>query len=236
MAYMHLVSAHLGQNYLAQMFSATYKCFNMTKLVRIVIKSCSHCQVYEHKGFKYVQPGRLPRASRPFERCYMDIVKIPPGKLQKRTYQYVLGILDDFSGFLTLLPLENQTTSTVLKGLRRLWSQQPVPDVVITDNATYFKTFKFKEPLMNLGVKKVLTTSPNHSTSNSRVERSFKTLRRILFLNLQRSKGKVIGIYFMTHWLSSTAHHHGSWLNSPMEKYHHQEWSYSILNLVMTIF
>ena len=98
LAYMHLVSAHLGQNYLAQMFSATYRCFNLSKMVRIVVKSCTHCQVYEHKGFKYVKPGRLPRASRPSERCYIDILKIPPGKLNKKTYQYVLGILDDFSG------------------------------------------------------------------------------------------------------------------------------------------
>ena len=184
LAYMHLVSAHLGQNYLAQYFAATYRCFNMTKLVRIVVKSCSHCSIYEHKGVKYVKPGRLPRASRPSERCYMDILQIPPGKLHNKTFKYILGLIDDFSGFLTLIPLKDQTTKTVLHELGKLWSTVPPPSVIITDNAKYFLTPKFKEPLLGLGVKKVLTTSPNHSTSNSRIERAFKTVRRILFLNL----------------------------------------------------
>ena len=184
LAYMHLVSAHLGQNYLAQYFASTYRCFNMTKLVRIVVKSCSHCSIYEHKGIKYVKPGRLPRATRPSERCYMDILQIPPGKLHNKTFKYVLGLIDDFSGFLTLIPLKDQTTKTVLHELGKLWSTVPPPTVVITDNAKYFLTPKFKEPLLGLGIKKVLTTSPNHSTSNSRIERAFKTVRRILFLNL----------------------------------------------------
>ena len=39
-----------------------------------------------------------------------------------------------------------------------------------------------------MGVQRVLTTSPNHSTSNSRIERAFKTVRRILFLNLSTFK------------------------------------------------
>ena len=188
LAYMHLVSAHIGQNYLAQMFSATYRCFNLTKMVKIISKSCSHCMIYEHKNIKYTSPGRLPRASRPSERVYMDILQIPPGKLSNTTYKYVLGILDDFSGFLNLIPLKDQTTNTVLKELSKLWSTLPTPNVVITDNASNFKTLKFKEPLLNLGVQKVLTTSPNHSTSNSRIERAFKTVRRILFLNLSTFK------------------------------------------------
>ena len=184
MSYMHLVSAHIGQNFLAQMFSATYRCFQMTKLVKICLKSCSHCQIYEHKGFKYVRPGRLPRATRPAERCYMDILKIPPGKLDNKTYTYVLGLLDDFSGFLTLIPLKNQQTESILTELGKHWSTHPPPSVILTDNATYFVTPKFREKCMSLGVGKILTTSPNHSTSNSRIERSFKTVRRILFLNL----------------------------------------------------
>ena len=188
LAYMHLVSAHLGQNYLAQMFSATYRCFNLSKMVRIIVKSCTHCQVYEHKGFKYTKPGRLPRATMPSERAYMDILKIPPGKFQNKTYSYVLGILDDFSGFLNLIPLKDQTTNTVLAELGKLWASGPAPSVIITDNASNFKSLKFKEPLLNYGVKKVLTTSPNHSTSNSRIERAFKTVRRILFLNLSTFK------------------------------------------------
>ena len=188
LAYLHLVSAHIGQNYLAQMFSATYKCFNLTKMVKIIGKTCSHCQIYEHKNMKFTKPGRLPRASRPSERVYMDILTIPPGKLQNKTYKHILGILDDFSGFLNLIPLKDQTTNTVLKELSKLWSTLPTPSVVITDNASNFKTFKFREPLMNMGVQKVLTTSPNHSTSNSRIERAFKTVRRILFLNLSTFK------------------------------------------------
>ena len=132
--------------------------------------------------------GRLPIPSRPTDTYFMDVCQLRPAMIGRTRYSKILGLIDHYSSFLVILPIKDETVKTILEQLSKLFSIFPVCRNLVTDNAKVFCSEKYRLPLLNMGITHVTTVSPNSSTSNALIERSFRMTRAILRLNLTTFK------------------------------------------------
>ena len=103
-------------------------------------------------------------------------------KLHGRTFQYILTIQDIFSRCIWLRPLTGKGSKQVAKELEELYSEVGPPKVLQCDNGGEFK--KAVGHLCRKLEVKIIRSSPYHPQSQSKVERSHRTLRKKMMYDL----------------------------------------------------
>lgn len=179
----HQNLGHIGRDKLK---SVIEKCGYNASWSKIsdVIQNCMQC--CERKG-----PGKLERmhlhytASRPFEKIAMDVAG--PLPLTRSGKRYILSIIDVFSRNISLIPLANIETSTVIFAFQKYWlSHYGLPDCVITDGGTNFTSDEFEKYFKRLSVTHHVT-SPYHPQSNGLIERYFLTAKDMIYCTSKQS-------------------------------------------------
>ena len=112
----------------------------------------------------------------PVSYTHLDVYKRQGGR---RQYTFIVIIFDHYSKFIKLYSINQATTNKVLN----IVTQQYIPDLgvpksIITDHGTQFRGRKWKETLMDLGVR-TYKTSVYHPNSNP-AERVLREVGRIL--------------------------------------------------------
>lgn len=76
-----------------------------------------------------------------FERIQIDLIDMRREKVRvdEREYRYILSVIDVFSRYVFLKPLERKTSKLVAKELKKIFSEQGYPKVVQTDKDSEFK-------------------------------------------------------------------------------------------------
>src|SRR5687768_11830115 len=88
-------------------------------------------------------------------------------------YRYILCIMDRFSHYITLAPLKTQTTKETMMAFKEYWIDKfGVPEILLTDNGTNFRSELAAYANQLLGVKQSFTTQSNGM--NERVHRFIK--------------------------------------------------------------
>uniref|UniRef100_A0A0K0FXC2 Integrase catalytic domain-containing protein n=1 Tax=Strongyloides venezuelensis TaxID=75913 RepID=A0A0K0FXC2_STRVS len=99
--------------------------------------------------------------------------KISPAS---NTYCYVLGIINCFSRFVTLIPLKRYDYSSVSKALfHQYFYIHGLPSQVYVDGGGNFKNKKLKKMMVDMKVN-LTNTIPYYSKSNTIIERMFKQM------------------------------------------------------------
>ena len=128
LSFLHLVWSHAGKNSLLDLYKASFYSYNATKYAGTCVRACFHCQMYNsHTGRPNCPPNRHIRANSPNELAYLDIVSIDSGIYKGKKYTDLLAIMDSFSHYCSVLPIENQKTSTIVSALKNHWYSFPVP-------------------------------------------------------------------------------------------------------------
>ena len=118
----------------------------------------------------------------------MDLIDMKNMQVEYKgkTYRYILSLMDLFSRFHWLAPLERKKSSLVKKELQRIYSVHGKPERLQSDNGR-----EFKKEVKSYCVKnkiKMIKCRPYHPQSQGKVERSHRVLRRKIYYDLMKQK------------------------------------------------
>lgn len=130
--------------------------------------------------------GQMVETERPFQRLYVDL--IGPFPRTKHGHIGILIILDHFSKFTFIIPLKKFISKPIVNYLRNdIFNCYGVPEIVVTDNGSQFKSREFEQFLSKYGVSHQCTAvhSPQ-SNASERVNRSINEALRSYIRDDQR--------------------------------------------------
>lgn len=105
----------------------------------------------------------------------MDMGKRGTCKLHGVTYRYVLSVIDVFSRFIWLRPIDKKFSKTIAKELQSIYLEHGYPRVIQCDQGPEFKG-AVKKLCRRLKIK-IICSRPYHPQSQGKVERSHRSLR-----------------------------------------------------------
>jgi len=104
---------HLGPSKTYQMLHQQYQQFSMYRTVKRIIKTCDLCQKAKCSNQRARGPMQSILPTKPLKIVSFNLMgPLPRGQGGSR---YILTILDIFSKYIQLYPLEKATTETILK-------------------------------------------------------------------------------------------------------------------------
>ena len=162
--------------------------YGMTGDVRNDVKSCNVCNVNTKANIKAKGPLGQFHASAPLEKIHVDIL----GPLQKRRQdnKYILVIVDQFTKWIEIVPLPNQSAHSVAKAtLDNFISRMGCPIQIHTDQGTNFVGNLFTDLCKLLEIVKTRTT-PYRPCSNGQVERYNRTILQTVRCYLKGKQSK----------------------------------------------
>lgn len=161
--------------------------------VRNYVRDCETCKQTKHPNYiTKPEMGKLVLPSRPFQRLYVDI--LGPYPRSKNGFIGIFIVLDHLTKYHWLCPLKKFTSAPIQEFLlKHIFHAFGVPEQVISDNGSQFKSNEFNSFLTKFGIKHVYTAlySPQANASE-RVNRSIiasiraylKTDQRLWDVNL----------------------------------------------------
>lgn len=139
------------------------------KELEIMIKNCDQCQEFRHN------PPRAPiqhweSPGGPWIRLYIDFA----GPFQEQTF-----LIDAYSKWTEVCRVPSTSSSNVIRELRRLFASFGVPETIVSDNDTSFKS-EMMEKFYKLNGIKFIFIAPYHPSSNGQAERAVQTTKQSL--------------------------------------------------------
>lgn len=156
--------------------------------VKRYIGECNICKTTKLPTMSLKPPmGQMVETERPFQRLYLDL--IGPFPRSRKGNIGILIVLDHFTKFTFLKPLRKFISNPIVTYLRdEVFNCYGVPEVIVTDNGTQFRSKEFELLLNNFGIKHQLTAvySPQ-SNASERVNRSINAALRSYVRDDQKS-------------------------------------------------
>ena len=182
----HETLAHIGVKKTLHFLHEKYYWYNMDFDVRLFIASCKSCAERKSVPIKKHSRNSLSGAY-PFEKVSVDITgPLPTGAHGEK---YILGIIDNFSKYPSLIPLKNATAKEVAQAIYKNWiTVFGVPKIIHTDRGTEFENQLITDLCKLLGVRKS-RSSPYYPQGDGMIERLFRTVKDMTYATA-KSKGK----------------------------------------------
>ena len=134
------------------------------------VKCCHPCQlVAQPPRPEPMHPTKLPKE--PWTELAIDICGPFP------TGEYIVVLTDYYSRCPEAKILKNVTSATILKWLNSIFAQHGYPQVLKSDNASYFTSTLFKATLQSWGVQHH-TVTENWPQANGQVERFNEVIKK----------------------------------------------------------
>ncbi|UYV64474.1 hypothetical protein LAZ67_3000868, partial [Cordylochernes scorpioides] len=137
-------------------------------------KGCINCQKSKITRHTKTEYGEFGKPDERFGTVHIDLIgPLPP--LEGKTY--CLTLIDSFTNWVEVLPLEDIKADTIIKSFYKEWiSRYGAPCHLITDRGMQFMSQKLKEFAKMCGIQLKHTTS-YHPQSNGKIERFHRTLK-----------------------------------------------------------
>ncbi|KRX13745.1 Transposon Ty3-I Gag-Pol polyprotein [Trichinella nelsoni] len=132
---------------------------------------CAECQETRHEPAKNVMDA-WPEATEPWTRIHADFFGPIGGKI-------FLLVVDAFSKWLEVRIVPSTSSVAAIEVFRELFATHGLPDCLVTDNGTAFKSAEFLAFMQSNGIKHV-TTAPFHPSSNGLAERAVQSTKEAL--------------------------------------------------------
>nr|VZH99577.1 unnamed protein product [Spirometra erinaceieuropaei] len=136
-----------------------------------LVRRCSRCQ----QAAK-MPPRPLPVPWEPPERPWSCVHIDFAGPLNGVSY---LILVDAYSKWPEIAPLNPATASSTIAFLRRIFSQHGLPEVLVSDNGSQFTSSSFEDFCRQHNIQH-LRSPPYHPQSNGQAERFVDTFKRAL--------------------------------------------------------
>ena len=142
----------------------------ISKEIKTKVESCQFCQ--ENQPSQRKEPlmtTDLP--DRPWQKVSTDLFELAGQKY--------LVVMDYYSRFIEILSLVETTSQVVIQKLKSVFARWGIPEELISDNGTQFKSLQFDEFKAKYGFKHT-TSSPYHPQANGTAESGVRIAKRIL--------------------------------------------------------
>ena len=132
---------------------------NMKREIEEYVRKCKSCQTNKTLGSHRKVPMEITTtASKPFEKCSLDIVGPLPET--QNGNKYVLTFQDELSKFLVATPIPRQDAETVAREfVSQVILRMGAPAKILTDQGSNFLSETFKNVCKMLKIKKLQTTA-----------------------------------------------------------------------------
>ena len=141
---------------------------NIDEEVEMYVKKCSPCQQNRPR-----EPESLLFAwntpSEPWSRIHVDYAGPFEGK-------YWLVVIDAFSKWLEIKPMQVSTAAVTIKALREIFCRFGLPRVIVSDNGPQFIASEFKDFCTSNNITHIRAT-PYHPKTNGLAERAVRTFK-----------------------------------------------------------
>lgn len=176
--HMSPIGGHQGYHRTVKRIKEKYFWKNMLKDISNMIKTCELCQKHKASKLTKLPMAITSRASKPFEKIFLDIVE--PITPSYNNNQYILTLQDDLTTFSAAIPLENTVAKTIAEALvTKFICHYGVPKTILTDQGSNFVGSVFKNICKFFKIEKLQTTA-FHPQTNGALERSHRTLTEYL--------------------------------------------------------
>lgn len=167
------IASHGGMAKTLELLRRTFFWPGMARDVRDYIRNCEICKTTKAPNVVLKPPmGNLVETSRPFQRLYIDL--LGPYPRSKAGNIGLLIVLDHMSKFHWIFPLRKFTSSSIQDNLlKQIFHVYGVPEYIVSDNGSQFRSNELNAFLTSLGIKHTYTAlySPQ-SNASERVNRS----------------------------------------------------------------
>ena len=183
----HESLAHVGLTRTMNILSDQFYWMNMGLDVKLGLASCKHCAKRKTANIRKHKMEHLWGNS-PFEKVSIDIA----GPLQagNNGERYILGIIDNYSRYVSLIPLRYATANEVAKALLKYWiAIFGTPESIHSDRGTVFENKLIQDLCHILKMKKTKST-PYYPQGNGVIERLFRTVKDMVFATVESSGQK----------------------------------------------
>ena len=151
---------------------------DMIKDVKLTVKTCPKCQIFRNKPYPREETIPTP-AEAPFVRVGLDLVG--PLYVTKRSNQYIIVLVDYFTGWVEASPLKNIQSSDVISFLLDVFCRHGIPEILICDRGPQFISSQTKGFLDIYNVY-IQPSAGYHPETNGKVENRNKEISKYLRL------------------------------------------------------
>ena len=176
--YLHTVIGHAGQNRMMTMANRHVWSKNLNGLATFVVNSCADC--IRAKPAKTSRPVPAPPRhfdNEPWTKVYIDLWDA--GRCDRKGKRFLLGITDELTSYVDAVVLPSKHEAKVAEGLLQLIFRHGIFRAhIVSDNGREWSSIwaKVTESLKIRHIR----SSPYHSRSNGKIERSFRNLNVLL--------------------------------------------------------
>ena len=172
------LAGHPAENNLTERVRRKFEWFQLARDCRDHTATCHACAVSKH-GRRQRAPLRQYHAGVRFEKVHLDVL----GPFSPPTEQgniYILIMTDQFSKWIEVAALKDQTSETVSQAFIDCWlSRWGSPLEVLTDQGSNFMAETFAQVLQAYGVHQLRTVA-YHANANGQAERYCGRVAQIL--------------------------------------------------------
>lgn len=143
--------------------------------VRNYVKECEVCN--RSKQAQRIYHGEIVdyQCDKPMSKLYVDVAGSFPRS--KNGNNMLLVIVDDFTKYVWLVPLRDARASSIVKAIEtQVFKHVGTPEMLVTDNASYFRGNEFKNFCFKYGIKLHRIVAYNAKSNKS--ERYIKTVKQ----------------------------------------------------------
>ena len=143
----------------------------MDREIEYISSACKECAQQRNDPAAHpLRPWPLP--SGPWRRLHIDHA----GPFQGQLY---LIVVDAYSKWLEVKPVANTSSATTIRTLQSIFSTHGLPKVLVSDNASGFKSEEFSKFLRKNGIEMV-NSPPYHPKSNGLAERAVQHFKKAM--------------------------------------------------------
>ena len=174
----HKNHCHIGVQKTLKLLKERFYWPRMEETINLIIGACKECLLTKMPPPRDKAPLQSTQTGEPFERISIDLSG--PFPITASGHRYILGVIDNFSKFCSLIPLKNAEAKTVCHALYSQWiTVFGAPVEIKSDNGSSFRN-RIKEELCELlGIKEIYSP-PYYPQGNGLVERLFRTAKKLI--------------------------------------------------------
>ncbi len=165
----HKLAGHLGVKKTLNKIKKRFYWRLMNKDITKFIKRCKICALRKAHGGTRAPLQSIPPPKRVFHTISIDV--IGPINLSSSGNQYILTITEHATRYVFAVAMPDQTAETVAAALiNTIFLEHGVPEIIISDRGTNFRSELIAELCKQLGVKQIFTT-PYNPKANGTTEK-----------------------------------------------------------------
>jgi hypothetical protein len=200
--YVHLSLGHVGVDKCVEEIKYVFYIKGLGRKMRKFIAYCDMCQRTKHPNRATDVEERHHFPKKPGEVCAVDIYGSLP--TSKGGVRYILVCLDVFSKYIKLYALKTNTTKSCLNRIiNHYFGNVVTPKVILSDNATQFRSPSWRSQLQQHGVEPRFTPI-RHPESNpsERYMRELSKFCRIYCRNNHKKWAELLP--YIESWINHT--------------------------------